>query len=70
MIVYMLVFFGFVDGCYLVFLLEICKEWGELFLVLGGFFCKFEMILVVLEEIDIVCVCSNVCGEDVYLYCL
>jgi len=67
-IAHTLVSFGFADGRYLVFSLEIRKERGESFSALGGFFRKFEMTLVASEETDIVRVRSNVRGEDVYLY--
>ncbi len=68
MIAHTLISFGFADGRYLVFSLEIRKERGESFSALGGFFRKFEMTLVAAEETDIVRVRSNVRGEDVYLY--
>lgn len=67
-IAHTLVSFGFSDGRQLVFSLEIRKEQGEAFSALGGFFRKFETILVAADERDIVQVRSNVRGEDVYLY--
>ncbi|MNV14769.1 hypothetical protein D3C71_1054660 [compost metagenome] len=67
-IAHTLISFGFDDGRYLVFSLEIRKERGESFSALGGFFRKFEMTLVAAEETDIIRVRSNVRGEDVYLY--
>lgn len=67
-IAHTLVSFGFADGRQLVFSLEIRKEKGEAFSALGGFFRKFEAVLVASDERDIVQVRSNVRGEDVYLY--
>ena len=67
-IAHTLVSFGFADGRQLVFSLEIRKEQGESFSALGGFFRKFEAVLVAADERDIVQVRSNVRGEDVYLY--
>ncbi len=67
-IAHTLVSFGFADGRQLVFSLEIRKEQGESFSALGGFFRKFEAVLVASDERDIVRVRSNVRGEDVYLY--
>ncbi|MCD9087831.1 DUF4105 domain-containing protein [Stenotrophomonas sp. SY1] len=67
-IAHTLVSFGFADGRQLVFSLEIRKEQHESFSALGGFFRKFEVVLVASDERDIVRVRSNVRGEDVYLY--
>lgn len=67
-IAHTLVSFVFSDGRQLVFSLEIRKERGESFSALGGFFRKFESVLVASDERDIVRVRSNVRGEDVYLY--
>ena len=67
-IAHTLVSFGFDDGRYLTFSVEIRKEKGESFSALGGFFRKFETVLVASDERDIVRVRSNVRGEDVYLY--
>ena len=67
-IAHTLVSFGFADGRQLVFSLEIRKEQGESFSALGGFFRKFESVLVAADERDIVLTRSNARGEDVYLY--
>jgi len=67
-IAHTLVSFGFADGRQLVFSLEIRKERGESFSALGGFFRRFEAVLVAADERDIVQVRTNVRGEDVYLY--
>ncbi|WP_394539800.1 DUF4105 domain-containing protein [Lysobacter enzymogenes] len=67
-IAHTLVSFGFDDGRRLVFSLEIRKERGESFSALGGFFRRFEQVLVAADERDIVRTRSNARGEDVYLY--
>ena len=67
-IAHTLVSFGFDDGSRVVFSLEIRKERGESFSALGGFFRRFEAVLVAADERDIVQVRTSVRGEDVYLY--
>src|SRR5450830_1823898 len=67
-IAHTLVSFGFDDGRYLTFSVEIRKEKGESFSALGGFFRNFETVLVASDERDIVRVRTNVRGEDVYFY--
>ncbi|MBG7621454.1 DUF4105 domain-containing protein [Herbaspirillum sp. AP02] len=67
-IAHTLVSFGFADGRRLVFSLEIRRERGESFSALGGFFRKFEAVIVAADERDIVRTRTNARGEDVYLY--
>ncbi|NKF23380.1 Lnb N-terminal periplasmic domain-containing protein [Solimonas marina] len=67
-IAHTLVSFGFADGRYLTFSIEIRKERGESFSAIGGFFKQFEATLVAADERDIVRVRTNVRGEDDYLY--
>ena len=67
-IAHTLVSFGFDDGRRLVFSLEIRKQRHEAFSALGGFFRKFETVIIAADESDIVRVRSNVRGEEVYLY--
>ncbi|WP_449283944.1 Lnb N-terminal periplasmic domain-containing protein [Luteimonas yanweni] len=67
-IAHTLVSFGFEDGSRVVFSLEIRKERHESFSALGGFFRRFEQVLVAADERDIVRTRSNARGEDVYLY--
>lgn len=67
-IAHTLISFGFDDGRYLTFSVEIRKQKGEQFSAVGGFFRQFEMVLVAADERDIIRVRSNVRGEDVYLY--
>jgi len=68
MIAHTLVSFGFDDGGRVVFSLEIRKERGEAFSAIGGFFRRFESVIVAADERDIIRVRSNARGEDVYLY--
>jgi len=67
-IAHTLVSFGFADGRYLSFSVEIRKERGEAFSSIGGFFKQFELNLIAAEERDIVRTRSNVRREQVYLY--
>jgi hypothetical protein len=67
-IAHTLVSFGFSDGRYLTFSLEIRKEKGEEFSAWKGFFRQYEAVLVAAEEADIIRTRSNARGEEVYLY--
>ncbi|BEV16983.1 DUF4105 domain-containing protein [Herbaspirillum sp. DW155] len=67
-IAHTLVSFGFADGRRLVFSLEIRRERGEAFSALGGFFRKFETVIVAADENDIIRTRTHARGEDVYLY--
>lgn len=68
LIAHTLVSFGFKDGRFLTFSIEIRRERDETFSSVGGFFKKFETVLVAADERDILRVRSNVRGEDVYMY--
>lgn len=67
-IAHTLVSFGFSDGKFATFSVEIRKEKGEKFSEIGGFFKEFETSVVAADERDIVRLRTNVRGEDVYLY--
>ncbi|WP_456975659.1 lipoprotein N-acyltransferase Lnb domain-containing protein [Luteimonas sp. A277] len=67
-IAHTLVSFGFDDGRQLVFSLEIRKEQHEAFSATGGFFRKFETVVIAADENDIVRTRTNARGEDVHLY--
>jgi hypothetical protein len=67
-IAHTLVSFGFADGRYLTFSLEIRKERQERFSALGGFFRQFEQVMIAADERDIVRLRTNVRGEEVILY--
>ncbi len=67
-IAHTLVSFGFSDGRYLTFSIEIRKERGEQFDALAGFFKRYETVLIAADERDILRVRTNVRGEDMWLY--
>jgi len=67
-IAHTLVSFGFADGRYLTFSIEIRKQRGESFDAVAGFFKGFETVLVAADERDILRVRTNVRDEDMYLY--
>ncbi|WP_110685560.1 DUF4105 domain-containing protein [Salinicola aestuarinus] len=67
-IAHTLVSFGFADGRYLTFSVEIRRERDEAFSIVGGVFKQFELNLIAADENDILRLRSNVRGEDVYLY--
>ena len=69
-IAHTLISFGFADGRFLTFSIEIRKEKGESFSAIGGFFKHFEMSLIAADERDILRVRTNVRGEDDHLYSL
>ncbi|MBZ4416593.1 DUF4105 domain-containing protein [Myxococcus sp. RHSTA-1-4] len=63
-----MVSFGFSDGRYVVFSVEVRREKGETFSALGGLFRQFELVYVVGDERDLVQLRSNHRKDDVYLY--
>lgn len=67
-IAHTLVSFGFADGQFVTFSVEIRKERTEAFSEIGGFFKEFETSVVAADERDIVYLRTNVRKEDVYLY--
>ncbi|MGH6760504.1 MAG: DUF4105 domain-containing protein [Phyllobacterium sp.] len=67
-IAHTLVSFGFSDGKFVTFSVEIRKEKGEQFSEIGGFFKEFETSVVAADERDIIRLRTNIRGEDVYLY--
>ncbi|MFH0129847.1 DUF4105 domain-containing protein [Variovorax sp. VaC1] len=67
-IAHTLVSFGFDDGQFVTFSIEIRKERGESFSSIGGFFKQFELSLVAADDHDILRVRTNVRGEDIYMY--
>ena len=68
LIAHTLVSFGFADGRFLTFSIEIRKEKGESFSAIGGFFKHFETSLIAADERDILRVRTNARGEDMHLY--
>lgn len=67
-IAHLLVSFGFTDGQRVVFSVEIRREVDEEFEILGGFFRKFELVLIAAEESDIIKLRTNHRGEDVRMF--
>lgn len=67
-IAHTLVSFGFSDGRHVAFSGEIRKEKGEVYSTLGGFFRKFELVLVAADERDIVRLRTDERQEQVSLY--
>lgn len=65
---HVLVSFGFDDGRFLTFTVEIRKEQHETYSSIGGFFKEFELSILATDERDAIRVRSNVRGEDVHLY--
>lgn len=67
-IAHTLVSFGFKDGRYLTFSVEIRKEKGEAFSSFAGFFKTYEIALIAAEERDIIRLRTNIRKESVSLY--
>lgn len=67
-IAHVLVSFGFEDGSFVTFSVEVRKEKDEKFSELGGFFKQFELSIIATDERDAVAVRPNIRGEDTYLY--
>lgn len=67
-IAHVIVSFGFDDGRFLAFSVEIRKEKGESYSEIGGFFKQFELSVIAADERDVIRVRTNVRGEDDYLY--
>lgn len=67
-IAHTLVSFGFNNGEYVVFSIEIRKQKGEQFDALAGFFRRYELALIAADERDILGVRTNVRGEQLRLY--
>ncbi|GLS87090.1 membrane protein [Cypionkella aquatica] len=67
-IAHLLVSFGFTGGQQVVFSVEIRRESDEIFSSIGGFFRKFELVLIAADEADIVKLRTNYRAEDVHLF--
>jgi hypothetical protein len=67
-IAHTLMSFGFADGTHVVFSAEIRKQKGEAFTALGGFFRKFDLVLIAADERDILRLRTDVRRERVSLY--
>lgn len=60
--------FGFDDGQFVTFSVEVRREKGERFSEFGGFFKQYELAIIAADERDAVQLRSNVRGEQVTLY--
>lgn len=67
-IAHVLVSFGFADGSFVAFTVEVRREKTEVFSEVGGFFKQFELAIIASDERDVVHVRTNVRDEDAYLY--
>ncbi|PTL80783.1 DUF4105 domain-containing protein [Vitiosangium sp. GDMCC 1.1324] len=63
-----MVSFEFAGDRFVSFSVEIRRERGETYSVLGGLFRQYELIYVVGDERDLIQLRSNYRGDDVYLY--
>lgn len=67
-IAHVLVSFGFDDGQFITFTVEIRRERDESFSAIGGFFKQFELTVLATDENDSVRVRTNVRGERAHIY--
>lgn len=65
---HLIVSFGFDDGRHVAFSVEIRKERGEEYTTIGGFFRKYELVLIAAQENDVVRVRTNQRVEDVQIF--
>ncbi len=67
-IAHMLISFGFSQGDYVAFSVEIRRDKRQSYSEIGGFFKEFELIVIAAEERDIVRLRTNVRREQTYLF--
>lgn len=67
-IAHAMVSFGFGNGQYVAFSVEIRRKMGDTFSEIGGFFRQYELAVLASAEEDSLRVRTNVRGEDGYLY--
>lgn len=67
-IAHTLISFGFTDGQYVTFSVEIRKELGEKFSEIAGFFKQYEIALIAADERDIIKTRTHIRKEDVLRY--
>jgi len=67
-IAHTMVSFGFSDGQYVVFSVEIRRKLNDTFSEIGGFFRQYELAVLASTEEDSLRVRTNVRGEEGYLY--
>jgi len=67
-IAHMLISFGFSQGDYVAFSVEIRRDKRQSYSEIGGFFKEFELVVIAAEERDIVRLRTNVRREQTYLF--
>lgn len=67
-IAHVILSFGFEDGRFLAFSVEIRRQKGEVYSSTAGFFREYELSIVMADELDVVRVRTNVRDEDIRLY--
>lgn len=67
-IAHMLVSFGFDDGQYVAFSVEVRREKNKTYSEIDGFFKRYGLSIIAADERDVIRVRTNVRGEDDYLY--
>jgi Domain of unknown function (DUF4105) len=67
-IAHMLISFGFGDGQYVAFSVEVRRQKNKTYSEIGGFFKRDGLSIIAADERDVIRVRTNVRGEDDYLY--
>ena len=67
-IAHMLISFGFDDGRYVAFSVEVRRQKNLVYSEIGGFFKRDGLSIVAADERDVIRVRTNIRGEDDYLY--
>jgi hypothetical protein len=67
-IAHMLISFGFDDGQYVAFSVEVRRQKNKTYSEIGGFFKRDGLSIIAADERDVIRVRTNVRGEDDYLY--
>lgn len=65
---HLMISFGFADGRYLTWSVEVRREVGESFSPLGDFFKSHSLIVIAAEERDVVGLRSNIQKSEVYMF--
>jgi hypothetical protein len=68
LIAHTMVSFGFVDGRHLVFSGETRRQKGDRFTITGGFFRRFELVMIAADERDVIYLRTDIRREKVSLY--
>jgi hypothetical protein len=67
-IAHMLISFGFADGQYVAFSVEVRRQKNKIYSEIGGFFKRDGLSIIAADERDVIRVRTNIRGEDDYLY--